>query len=83
MSDLKVSCFNFELNKLETFHNERLKLNEQNKRTNIANNLKISHFADLINCDFKKGSMSQKSLKLSRFKIEKKISDHIQSPTTF
>jgi hypothetical protein len=83
LSDLKVSCFNFELNKLETFHNERLKLNEQNKRTNIANNLKISHFADLINCDFKKGSMSQKSLKLSRFKIEKKISDHIQSPTTF
>lgn len=80
MTDLKVSCFNVELNKLETFNDENSKSDEQNKATNTRNNLTISHFADLINCDFKKGSMSQKSIKLSRFKIEKKFSDYIQSP---
>ena len=40
-------------------------------QSNIAKKLTISHFADLINCDFKKGSLSHKSLKNALFKIEK------------
>lgn len=40
-------------------------------QSNITKKLTISHFADLINCDFKKGSLSHKSLKNALFRVEK------------
>lgn len=77
LTDLKVNQFNIELNKLETFANGK-----QMTDTNTADIMykkkfhpNISHFADLINCDFKKGSISVKSIQnKSRFKIVKQNS---------
>lgn len=85
LADLKVKEFNFELNTVETFIDETQKTCNTDllRSSKIVKNRTISHFADLINGEnFKKGSVSQKSIKLSRFKVEKHIEDVYKDTVT-
>ena len=70
----KIERFNSELNKMENFSNvlHAKPVNDDIFKTDINRKHTISNFADLINCDFRKGSISGVSFS-SQHRINNKL----------